>query len=526
MKKIPVFFIKDSFILTLVSVFLLITGALTAAPAFSAVTQTAVVATAASDYSVGAISVISVDRPRTAQNGLLPTASDISVASYGAYFYLIGRYQSNNVAKININAPETVIWQYSTEGDDENSNPYDMVFVSAEKAYLFRYGTTKAWIVNPSTTSEAGFKIGELDLSAYADSDGIPEMVSGVIVDGKLFIILQRLDRNNSWAPTNTAYVAVFDTATDTEIDTGITNPDGVSGISLDIKNLSAIQYLEENNTIYVQGAGRYGSSWSGTDPEYTGGIVSIDPDTYDTTMVLDDGDDTSHPYGNIAGMVIVSETKGYFVGYEDWGDSTLYSFDPSTGTVGNAVSGLEGKGIAGMESGIYPDNNEMTWVCNQTDARIDILNTTDDTIDESVSTNLNPLKVVFCSEGSPDAGGGSDDDDDDFCFIATAAYGSYMEPHVKILRDFRDTYLLNNSLGRLFVDTYYSCSPPIANYISDRPILRTVARFGLGPIVGISYMMLHITLMQLSAFFMILLGGSLVWWSVGRNPKSRLYGE
>jgi hypothetical protein len=272
---------------------------------------------------------------------------------------------------------------------DTTSNPHGLVFVNSEKAYLFRYDTTKAWIVNPSTTTESEFKVGQLDLTSYADADGIPEMESGVIVDGKLFIILQRLDRNSNWVP-NTAYVAVFNTTTDAEIDTEIDNPDNVLGIPLDIRNPFAIQYLAENDTIYVQGSGYF----FGT-PEYTGGIVSINPDTYETNMVLDDG----LPYGNITGMAIVSETKGYFVGYAGWGDNTLYAFDPSTGTVGDAVSGLEHKNIAGMESGIYTDKNNMLWVCNQTDARVDILNTTDDTIDESVSTNLNPLKVVFCSD-------------------------------------------------------------------------------------------------------------------------------
>ena len=44
-------------------------------------------------------------------------------------------------------------------------------------------------------------------------------------------------------------------------------------------------------------------------------------------------------------------------------------------------------------------------------------------------------------------------------CFIATAAYGSLMEPHVMILRDFRDRILLTNSLGKGFVKAYYTYS-------------------------------------------------------------------
>jgi len=77
------------------------------------------------------------------------------------------------------------------------------------------------------------------------------------------------------------------------------------------------------------------------------------------------------------------------------------------------------------------------------------------------------------------DDGGGTGDDDDDGgrCFIATAAYGSYLDPKVKVLRDFRDEYLLTNSLGTELVDFYYRNSPPIADYIRERESLRAVVR-------------------------------------------------
>lgn len=395
----------NSVLLALLLVFpALLTGV---GPAHSAVTQMAVVVTAAADYSSADHVVISVDPvggPRTVQgadeNGMLPTIiSDITIAAYERYFYRIEKYQADNVTKFDIGSPSTPVWQFSTlDTGDTNSNPYDLVFVSTTKAYLLRYGTTKAWIVNPSATAEADFKTGELDLSSYADSDGIPEMHSGVIVDGKLFITLQRLDRDNGWVPTNTAYLAVFDTTADTEIDTG-QGEDGLKGIPLPIKNLGAIQYLEENDTIYVQGVGDYGSAWTGRPAEYSGGIASVDPDTYETSLVLDDGDDTSHPYGNVSGMAIASATNGYFVGYGDWGDNTLYSFDPSTGEVSGAVVDyLKNKNIAGMETGVYLDQNNMLWVCDYTDAEVVILNTADNTIDEKVSTYLNPQRVVFAN--------------------------------------------------------------------------------------------------------------------------------
>lgn len=82
-------------------------------------------------------------------------------------------------------------------------------------------------------------------------------------------------------------------------------------------------------------------------------------------------------------------------------------------------------------------------------------------------------------------------------CFIATAAFGSYLDPRVQVLRSFRDNYLLNNALGLAFVRFYYEMSPPLAEYISKHESLKTVTRWVLTPIVyalqypGIALMLL-----------------------------------
>jgi hypothetical protein len=73
------------------------------------------------------------------------------------------------------------------------------------------------------------------------------------------------------------------------------------------------------------------------------------------------------------------------------------------------------------------------------------------------------------------------------WCFIATAAYGTDTAKEIDILREFRDTVLLPNSLGAEFVSLYYKISPPIANFISQHEVLRTAVRVGLvDPIVKI----------------------------------------
>lgn len=64
-----------------------------------------------------------------------------------------------------------------------------------------------------------------------------------------------------------------------------------------------------------------------------------------------------------------------------------------------------------------------------------------------SNEVGLNEGKVVNSVGGGGGGGGG--------CFIATAAYGSLLEPHVRILCKFRDRYLLTNGPGKTFVKYY-----------------------------------------------------------------------
>jgi hypothetical protein len=70
-------------------------------------------------------------------------------------------------------------------------------------------------------------------------------------------------------------------------------------------------------------------------------------------------------------------------------------------------------------------------------------------------------------------------------CFIATAAYGTAMEPRVMALRKFRDEHLLTNPVGQAFVRGYYRWSPPIAGVIARHESLRAAVRAALRPVVA-----------------------------------------
>jgi hypothetical protein len=123
----------------------------------------------------------------------------------------------------------------------------------------------------------------------------------------------------------------------------------------------------------------------------------------------------------------------------------------------------------------------------------------------------LNPTDVTVVNGGSDSGGSGG-------CFIATAAYGSPLASHVKVLSRFRDHFLLTNGIGKCFVRFYNSYSPPMADFIKKHDSLRVVVRLGLIPLVGTSWLVLKIgpvSTMALMLFFGIgLIGLVKFFWS------------
>jgi hypothetical protein len=66
------------------------------------------------------------------------------------------------------------------------------------------------------------------------------------------------------------------------------------------------------------------------------------------------------------------------------------------------------------------------------------------------------------------------------FCFIATAAFGSYDHPMVQVLRAFRDRFLAKLPFGSQLIQTYYAAGPAMADAVDKSSALRGIAVGGL----------------------------------------------
>ncbi len=105
-------------------------------------------------------------------------------------------------------------------------------------------------------------------------------------------------------------------------------------------------------------------------------------------------------------------------------------------------------------------------------------------------------------------------------CFIATAAYGSPLEPHVQTLRAFRDRYLLTNMPGRKFVAFYYRTSPPLAQWLEEHTSFKPVVRAILSPIVFITDLWMNaepLGQLLMIVLFFPLAGFSIYRWGILR---------
>jgi hypothetical protein len=349
----------------------------------------AVVTSVAADYGSSGIDFVQTNFPFETQTGFAAQdLSDIGAATYGDYFYRLGRFQQDNISKWSFESPDSPLWEFSV---GTYANPYDVIFVSDSKAYILLWGDNKILIVNPNVTGnteEADFSTGEIDLSAY-DLGAGSNTAAAILHEGYLYVVLEGF--NAAWEPTQSHLIKI-DTMSDTEVD--VNGAAEGKGYALMVKNAGEIERLDQH--IFVSGKGRYKSPSEGRpEPELSGGIekVDISSDTFSSSLLIDDNHE--NVAAQITAIEIASANIAYLLRYNDWQNNDIIKFNPQTGEVDDQpLAGYEAQDIRFIEV----DAHNQLWIGlgSSTAPRIDIVSTIDDSLIGTAALTRNPAAIAF----------------------------------------------------------------------------------------------------------------------------------
>jgi hypothetical protein len=263
------------------------------------------------DFETGALATVGLAPPRRVGHPAAQVHSDAVVRVSGGMVFVLNRFLGDNVQRLDGKALRTR-FQCSTGA---GSNPHDIVVVAPDKAYVTRYDRTELWIVDPSVRGCERFKRGTIDLGRFADGDTLPEMSQMALVDGRLFVSVQRLDRRRGFAPTGPSRLVVIDVATD--------------AIVGEIPLFGANAFGDSSGIVREPGSGMLVVGTPGDIYRVgDGGLERVDP----VGLVAEGryfADETALG-GNVTDFVLLSPTKGYAVVQDAALKNHLVAFDPT----------------------------------------------------------------------------------------------------------------------------------------------------------------------------------------------------
>jgi hypothetical protein len=272
------------------------------------------------DFETGALVTVGMTRPRRVRR--LPTAvfSDAVVRVSGGLAIVLNRFLADNVQILGRRLRTRLQC-----GTGPGSNPHDVVVADAGvrgrvpgKAYVTRYGGRDLWVVDPAARSCGRFHTASIDLGPFADADGLPEMDQMALVDTRLFVTLQRLDRRQGFVPTAYSALAVVDTTTDRLL-----------GDPIRLAGRNA--FGDSSGLVREPGGTRLAISTPGDIYRVgDGGIQWVDTETLAADpagfFVTEDQLD-----GNVTDLVLVSATRAYAIVQARDLRNRLVAFDPTT---------------------------------------------------------------------------------------------------------------------------------------------------------------------------------------------------
>jgi hypothetical protein len=264
------------------------------------------------DFSTGGLSAVNLNTHAVSQD-IASVYSDATLRWYNGHVYVVNRFGQDNIQVIDPATYATQL-QFST---GNGTNPQDIAFLSATKAFVSLYERTALLVCNPQT----GATLDTISLAQFADADHLPEMAHLALVGSHLFVAIQRLDRLHGYVPTAFSLVAVIDAEADTVIDTDPVTP-GTQAIRLTGTNpVTTFSFMPGTRRLLIGCAGAFGVN--------DGGVDAIDVDA-----LTDLGFVTTEAAlgGDIGDLEYFSATHSYAIVSDNSYNASLVSFNPTTG--------------------------------------------------------------------------------------------------------------------------------------------------------------------------------------------------
>jgi hypothetical protein len=335
-------------------------------------------------WSAAYYSTIEIASPRKTEVSIEPVSTD-AVAYYDydeGMVFVVNRYLADNIQIVDPDSSFATVGQYSV---GNGSNPHEIRLVDSTKAYVSRFEWKTLLICHPYT----GDSLGVIDLSPFADADGIPEMDRMEIVGDRLFVTLNSID-HTTWQPDGPGKVAVIDVVADTLVDCDPGSP-GVQPIVLDLADpYTELRYDPCADALYVGCLG----SWGIED----GGIEAIDPyDLVSRGPLMTEGD----LGGDVSDVVLASGGTGYAVVLDAvaWPDNfaRLVRFDCSAKTVTDTLC-IQTSGMGSSMAGIELNRQMELYLCDRdaTQPGVRVYDVTTGTEVDFIEVGLPPYDICF----------------------------------------------------------------------------------------------------------------------------------
>jgi hypothetical protein len=209
---------------------------------------------------------------------------------------------------------------------------------------------------------------------------------------------------------------------------------------------------------------------------------------------------------------VTMQDSYSITADFESWHPDPTVLLEMSS-TAGGSVT-VPGEGVFSYPFGIKVD------LVAEPDEGYRFINWSGD-VDTVADVNAPSITIIMDSSYSVTASFA-----DSRCFIATAAYGSPMAEEIQVLRDFRDRYMLTNSLGQALTALYYQASPPIAEFIVEHPTLKPAVRAALLPAVVMSTVAVNAAPAEKTAAIgmLVLVSVAVAVWAAKRRGRGSEY--